>query len=95
MADKYVARARLRIGASVVAPGTDVTTSALTWRHLPALLHSGRVVLVQTASHYQFRAKQTVPESPTTLDWHLKPYRRRFSPISLDPIKRGRYRRPF
>ena len=55
MADKYLANARLKIGGSMVEPGTDVTSSISSWRTLHSLLAAKKIVKVRT----------TVTVSPT------------------------------
>jgi hypothetical protein len=89
MPDKYVTRTRLKVGASTVAPGTDVTSTVVKWRTLRSYINSGKIVLVRTLTHHTFRAKQHIPES-VDKDWHLRPYRR-LRRDNLDPV---RYRGP-
>jgi len=86
MGDIIRARKYLKIGAQTVAPGTDVTAQAVQWDHLAAWIRSGRLVVTQTLTHYQFRAKQNIPEATET-PYARKPYKSH-RPGVLDVAKR-------
>lgn len=66
MAVKYLARRLLRFGASVVAPGTDVTAS-VAGHKLNALLAGGYVAKVHTDTAFSNPAKQEIPTGTHTV----------------------------
>jgi|tagenome__1003787_1003787.scaffolds.fasta_scaffold19969096_1 hypothetical protein len=82
MAFVYKARKRLKVGATIYNPG-DTVAEATTFRHLPALVHNGSIVLVQTNTVQSFKPKQRIPVSPGSNDWKAKPYKR-FDTAQLD-----------
>jgi len=49
MADKYLANARIKIGAGVAEPGDDITSDVVGWPTLHSLLASKKIVKVRTS----------------------------------------------
>lgn len=77
MPQKYIARKRLRVGASIIEPGGTVSQAAL-GRKLATLLSAGAVVCTRTgfAQRYPMKAKIPGPAAAADADWrHKRGYR--------------------